>query len=215
MAGRDRRPELTGFHGALAISPFSIYFTWVFTGAAALVALVSRDRRPEFLAILLFAQTGMFFLAAGDDLMTLFLGLELMALSFYVLVAFGRGDRRSPEAAIKFLLLGGFSSAILVYGFSLLFGVSGSTLLRDISGAAAARSPHDPILLAAVSAITVGLFFKISAAPFHMWTPDAYEGAPSAVSAYFPSLRKQLRSPCCSGCFRRRSTARARYGCLC
>ncbi len=182
--------ELVGFHGALTIDSFALFFNWLFTGTAALVVLVSRDRRAEHLAMLLFAQTGMFFLAAGADLITLFLGLELMAISFYVLVAFGRGDRRSTEAAIKFLLLGGFSSAILAYGFSLLFGISGSTLLRDVSAAAAARDPRDPVLLVAIAAVTVGLLFKISAAPFHMWTPDAYEGAPSAITAYLSVASK-------------------------
>ncbi len=183
-------PDLTGFHGALTVDAFALYFNWLFTGASALVILCSRDKRPETFAILLFSQCGMFFLAAGTDLVTLFLGLELMAISFYVLVAFGQGDRRSVEAAIKFLLLGGFSSAILVYGFSLLFGLSGSTLLREIAGAVGARSPRDPMTLVAVGAITAGLLFKIAIVPFHMWTPDAYEGAPTAITAYLSVASK-------------------------
>ncbi len=169
---------------------FALYFNWIFIATSALVILASSEKRCEYFALLLFAQCGMFFLAAGADLVVLFLGLELMALSFYILVAFGQGDRRATEAAIKFLLLGAFSSALLAYGFSLLFGISGSTLLRDIAGAAAARSPRDPMLLAAVACLSVGLLFKVSAVPFHMWAPDAYEGAPSAITAYLSVASK-------------------------
>jgi NADH-quinone oxidoreductase subunit N len=183
-------PELAGFHGALTVDSFALYFNWLFLSASALVILCSKDKRPEYFAILLFSQCGMFFLAAGADLVTIFLGLELMAISFYVLAAFGDADRRSTEAAIKFLLLGGFSSALLVYGFSLLFGLSGSTLLRDIAGAVGARSPRDPLVLAALAAIIAGLLFKISIVPFHMWTPDAYEGAPTAITAYLSVASK-------------------------
>ncbi len=182
--------ELAGFHGALTIDAFALYFNWLFVGASTLVVLASADARAEYFALLLFAQCGMFFLAAGADLVTLFLGLELMAVSFYVLVAFGSGGRRSTEAAVKYLLLGAFSSAILVYGFSMLFGLAGSTLLREIAGAAAARSPREPMILIAIAAITVGLLFKISAVPFHMWAPDAYEGAPTAITAYLSVASK-------------------------
>jgi NADH-quinone oxidoreductase subunit N len=182
--------ELIGFHGALTVDAFALYFNWLFTGMTALVILASKDVRAEYFALLLFAQCGMFFLAAGTDLVTLFVGLELMAVSFYALTAFGQGDRRSTESAIKYLLLGAFSSAILVYGFSMLFGLAGSTLLSDISGAAGARSPRDPLLLIAIAAITVGLLFKISAAPFHMWAPDAYEGAPTAIAAHLSVASK-------------------------
>lgn len=177
-------PEIIGFHGALAVDRFSIYFNWLFTASSALVVLLSRARQAEYFALLLFAQCGMSLLASGADLIVLFLGLEIMSICFYALTAFARGEERSAEGAIKFLLLGGLSSGILAYGFSLLFGISGSTLLVDISAAASTRSPQDPLLLLALGAVTVGLLFKISAAPFHMWAPDAYEGAPVAVTAY-------------------------------
>ena len=183
-------PELIGFHGALTIDAFALYFNWLFTGTAVLVVLASREARAEYFALLLFSQSGMFFLAAGGDLVTLFVGLELMAVSFYILAAFRHGDRRGTEAAMKFLLLGAFSSAILVYGLSLLFGMAGSTLLRDVAGAVGARSPRDPILLAAIATVTAGVLFKISAAPFHMWTPDAYEGAPTAITAFLSVASK-------------------------
>ncbi len=185
-----RATQLIGFHGALTIDAFALFFSWLITGAGALVVLASRDIRAEFLALLLFAQSGMFLLAAGTDLVILFVGLETMAVSFYALVAFGRGERRSVEGAIKFLLLGAFSSAILAYGFSLLFGLSGSTLLTEISGAVGALSPRDPLLLLAIASLSVGLLFKVSAAPFHMWAPDAYEGAPTAITAYLSVASK-------------------------
>ena len=99
------------------------------------------------------AQTGMFFLASGNELVTLFIGLETMAVSFYVLVGFLRRDQRSNEAALKYLLLGGFSSGFLVYGFSILYGISGSTMLRDIADAVSGRDPFDPLLFLAVATI--------------------------------------------------------------
>jgi NADH-quinone oxidoreductase subunit N len=126
----------------------------------------------------------MFFLAAGADLVTLFIGLELMALCFYIMVGFLRADKRSNEAAVKYLLLGAFSSGFLAYGFSLLYGISGSTKLRDVGAAIAGRDASDPVVLLALVTTAVGLLFKVSAVPFHMWAPDAYEGAPTTVTAY-------------------------------
>src|SRR5258706_15525133 len=116
---------------------------------------------------MMFAQCGMYFLAAGTDLVTLFIGLELMALCFYVMVGFLRSEKRSNEAALKYLLLGAFSSGFLVYGFSILYGLSGSTKLSDIATAVAARSPWDPMVFLAMATTAVGLLFKISAVPFH------------------------------------------------
>jgi NADH-quinone oxidoreductase subunit N len=132
----------------------------------------------------------MFFLATGTDLITLFIGLELMALCFYVMVGFLRTERRSNEAAIKYLLLGAFSSGFLAYGFSVMYGISGSTKLRDIGAAIASRDPRDPMVVLAVVTTSVGLLFKISAVPFHMWAPDAYEGAPTTVTAYLSVASK-------------------------
>jgi NADH-quinone oxidoreductase subunit N len=132
----------------------------------------------------------MFFLAAGTDLVTLFVGLELMALCFYVMVGFLRGDKRSNEAAIKYLLLGAFSSGFLVYGFSIMYGLAGSTRLSDIAAAISERNAWDPVVFLAVATTLVGLLFKISAAPFHMWAPDAYEGAPTTITAYLSVASK-------------------------
>jgi NADH-quinone oxidoreductase subunit N len=189
--------ELTGFNGAVTIDGFSIFFNWLFLIAAAIVTIVSYryleiegEHHGEYYALVLFAQCGMFFLAAGTDLVTLFIGLELMALSFYVMVGFLRSDKRSNEAAMKYLLLGAFSSGFLVYGFSILYGISGSTRLVDVAAAVAARPAWDPIVFLAMATTAVGLLFKVAAAPFHMWAPDAYEGAPTSVTAYLSVASK-------------------------
>jgi NADH-quinone oxidoreductase subunit N len=142
----------------------------------------------------------MLFLACGYDLIALYISLELMALTFYVLVAFTKREKRSNEAAMKYFLLGAFSSGILLYGMSLLYGITGSTNLGEIAqgiglilksapteaGAASLR----PILLLGMISLAAGLFFKISAVPFHMWAPDAYEGAPTSVTAFLSTGSK-------------------------
>jgi NADH-quinone oxidoreductase subunit N len=189
--------ELTGFQGSVTVDGFGIFFNWIFVIAAMIVAVVSYkyleiagEHHGEYYGLILFAQCGMFFLATGTDLVTLFIGLELMALCFYVMVGFLRTDKRSNEAAMKYLLLGAFSSGFLVYGFSVMYGMAGSTKLADISAAIAARPPWDPVVFLAMATTSVGLFFKVSAAPFHMWAPDAYEGAPTTVTAYLSVASK-------------------------
>jgi NADH-quinone oxidoreductase subunit N len=114
----------------------------------------------------------------------LFIALETMAAAFYILTGFLRSDRRSNEAALKYLLLGAFSSGVLVYGFSIMYGLAGSTNLADITQTFAARTPSDAMVLLSLVAVSAGLFFKIAAVPFHMWAPDVYEGAPTSVTAY-------------------------------
>ncbi len=190
-------PEITAFQGALTIDGFSLFFNWVFIAAALLVAIVSYryleiegEHHGEYYALILLSQCGMFFLAAGTDLVTLFVGLELMALSFYIMVGFLRRDKRSNEAALKYLLLGAFSSGFLAYGFSLMYGMAGSTRLREVTAALASRDPWDPVLFVAGVTTSVGLLFKISVVPFHMWAPDAYEGAPTTVTAYLSVASK-------------------------
>jgi NADH-quinone oxidoreductase subunit N len=183
--------RLTAFGGALTIDAMALFFNWIFLAASLIVALISYnyleiegEHRGEYYGLILLANCGMFFLAAGTDLVTLFIGLELMALCFYVMVGFLRSDKRSNEAAMKYLLLGAFSSGFLAYGFSVLYGISGSTRLSDIAAALAARQPSDPLVILALVTTSVGLLFKISAVPFHMWAPDAYEGAPTTITAY-------------------------------
>jgi NADH-quinone oxidoreductase subunit N len=188
---------IVAFHGALTIDRFALFFNWVFELATLIVAIVSYnyleiegEHHGEYYALMLFAQCGMFFLAAGTDLVTLFIGLELMAICFYVMVGFLRGDKRSNEAAMKYLLLGAFSSGFLVYGFSIMYGLAGSTLLSKVTAAISARDAWDPVVFLAMATTAVGLLFKISAAPFHMWAPDAYEGAPTTITAYLSVASK-------------------------
>ena len=133
---------------------------------------------------MLLSVVGMMCMAAGFDIVLLFIGLELMAISTYVLVGFLRRDRRSNEAALKYLLLGAFSSGIFAYGLSLLYGISGSTNLRIIARAVAAQNPHNPVVVIALLTTMVGLLFKIAAVPFHQWAPDAYEGAPTCITGF-------------------------------
>jgi NADH-quinone oxidoreductase subunit N len=188
---------LAAFRGSLVVDGFALYFHWIFLVATVIVALISyryletnEEHQGEYYAILLFAQCGMFFLAGGTDLVTIFIGLELMAVCFYILVGFLRSSQRSNEAALKYLLLGAFSSGFLAYGFSILYGIAGSTKLGDVAAAVAGRDPWDPVLLLAVGTTAVGLLFKISAVPFHMWAPDAYEGAPTTVTAFLSVASK-------------------------
>jgi NADH-quinone oxidoreductase subunit N len=183
--------EMTAFRGSLVVDSIGLFFNWIFVAASLIVALISYkylevegEHHGEYYGLILLAQCGMYFLAAGTDLITLFIGLELMALCFYVLVGFLRSDKRSNEAAMKYLLLGAFSSGFLAYGFSILYGISGSTRLREVAAAVAQRDPWDPMLFLGLATTMVGLMFKISAVPFHMWAPDAYEGAPTPVTAY-------------------------------
>ena len=189
--------ELAGFQGSVTVDGFGIFFNWIFVVAALIVAVVSYkyleiagEHHGEYYSLILFAQCGMYFLATGTDLITQFIGLELMALSFYVMVGFLRSDKRSNEAAMKYLLLGAFSTGFLVYGFSVMYGVAGSTKLADIAAAFRSRPAWDPVVLLAIATTSVGLLFKISAAPFHMWAPDAYEGAPTTVTAYLSVASK-------------------------
>jgi NADH-quinone oxidoreductase subunit N len=183
--------QLSAFHGALFLDGFSLLFNWIFLAASAIVLLMSYryleiegENHGEYYGLVLLAQCGMFFLAGGHDLVTIFVGLEVMALCFYIMVGFLRSEKRSNEAALKYILLGGFSTGFLAFGFSMLYGLSGSTNLQDIANAIGQRSTTDPLVFLALATTAVGLLFKVGAAPFHMWAPDAYEGAPTTVTAY-------------------------------
>jgi NADH-quinone oxidoreductase subunit N len=207
---RDLLP-LDGFYGMVRIDGFALLFKVIFLiGAALTVAISMRyldvegEQHGEYYALILFATTGMMFLACGYDLISLYISLELMALTFYVLVAFTKREKRSNEAAMKYFLLGAFSSGILLYGMSLLYGVAGSTNLGEIGrslgvamqpavgemGVMTGAIPLRPLILLGMIALAAGLFFKISAVPFHMWAPDAYEGAPTPVTAFLSTGSK-------------------------
>jgi len=139
----------------------------------------------EYYTLLLISMTGMLFMAQANDLMTVYLGIEIMSIPVYVLVAMMQKSPKSPEAGLKYLLLGGFASAILLFGIAFLYGAVGTTQLTDIlRHAPKAMRASDPLFLAGVGFLLVGMGFKVSLVPFHMWTPDAYEGAPTSVTAF-------------------------------
>jgi NADH-quinone oxidoreductase subunit N len=182
---------LRGFYDALLVDRFAIYFWYLFLASALIAILISvryleieNEHHGEYYALLLLSVVGMMCMAAGIDIVLLFIGLELMAISIYVLVGFLRRDRRSNEAALKYLLLGAFSSGIFAYGLSLFYGLSGSTNLIGIYRAASGANPRNPVVVIALLTVIVGLLFKIAAVPFHMWAPDAYEGAPTSITAF-------------------------------
>jgi NADH-quinone oxidoreductase subunit N len=188
---RLRGVEFSAYGGALSLDPFAIFFKLIFLIAAALSIAISlkyldieRENHGEYYALILFATMGMMFMAGAVDLVTLYIGLETMAISTYVLVGFLRGNQRSNESSLKYFLLGAFSSGILLYGMSLLYGISGSTRFVDIAEALSRRPVTDPISLMAMITLSAGMFFKIAAVPFHQWSPDAYEGAPTSITAY-------------------------------
>jgi NADH-quinone oxidoreductase subunit N len=180
-----------GFNNSLLVDRFAVYFWYLFLAGAGISILTSahyldveEEHHGEYYALMLLSVVGMMCMAAGIDIVLIFIGLELMAISTYVLVGFLRRDRRSNEAALKYLLLGAFSSGIFAYGLSLFYGISGSTKLVDIARAVAAQDPHNPVLVIALLTTMVGLLFKVAAIPFHQWAPDAYEGAPTSITGY-------------------------------
>jgi NADH-quinone oxidoreductase subunit N len=153
--------------------------------------VVEREGLPagEYYALTLFAISGMMLMAAATDLLVIFLALEVLSLAVYVLTALRRSSAAGAEAAFKYFLLGAFSSAFFLYGIAFAFTVSGSTRL-DVVGTAIATNPTGTLQLLAVGLLAVGFCFKVSAVPFHMWTPDAYEGAPTIVTAFMSTAVK-------------------------
>jgi NADH-quinone oxidoreductase subunit N len=182
----------TAFAGALAIDDFAVFFELAILFVAAVVILMSLSyadevRLPgaEYYSLILFAALGMMLMAAAGDLIIIFIGLETMSIAIYVLAGLKRTDPRSNEAAIKYFLLGAFSTGFLLYGIALMYGAIGTIKLEPIRAALEhGVSLGSPILLLGVAMMLIGFSFKIAAVPFHMWTPDAYEGAPTPITAY-------------------------------
>src|SRR5881392_873653 len=177
-------------HGLLAVDRFALFFKIVFLVAAAITVLMSvrylaiEGASPgEYYFLILCATLGMMVMASGTDLISIFIGLETMAVAFYILAGFIKPNPRSNEAAVKYFLLGAFSLGILLYGMSLMYGLSGTTNLRVMSTLFAGQE-RDPRLVLAVILVVAGVGFKIAAVPFHMWAPDVYEGAPTPVTAF-------------------------------
>lgn len=185
------------FNGMIVLDELRLGFTIVFLIVSALTVLVSMvwiegERLPagEFHALLLFATVGMMLMAAGGDLVIVFLGLEILSIATYVMAGFRRTDVRSNESSLKYFILGSFSSAFLLYGIALIYG--GTTTNAGLAGTTniyliAQRIPDSqfpPLLFAGAAMMLVGFGFKIATAPFHVWTPDVYEGAPTPVTAF-------------------------------
>jgi NADH-quinone oxidoreductase subunit N len=180
-----------GTSSMIAVDGFRLFANWIFLGAAAFGVVMSptyvwrqRLQAGEYYALMLFATAGMMFMAAARDLMVIFLGLEVMSISVYALTAFNRRDRRGAEAGLKYFLLGAFSTGFFLYGLALVWGATGSTNVSAIADAVLAGSASTPLLVGGVALLAVGFAFKVSAVPFHMWTPDVYEGAPTPVTAF-------------------------------
>jgi len=185
----------TAFHGLFVADSFAAFAKIViFIGAAvSMLAAMSwfgrdKDYRAEYPVLILFSTIGMAMMVSAADLLTLYVGLELQSLAAYVLASFQRSDTRSAEAGLKYFVLGALASGILLYGISLLYGFTGTTLFGGI--AAALGDGISTGELFGIVFVLAGLAFKVSAVPFHMWTPDVYEGAPTPVAAFFASAPK-------------------------
>jgi NADH-quinone oxidoreductase subunit N len=178
--------------GVVSADNFGLFVTWILIVVGLLSVAISgptidRERLPggEYYALMMFAIAGMILMATATDLLVIFLALEVLSLAVYVLTGIRRASPASSEAALKYFLLGAFSSAFFLYGIALTYGLTGSTRLDRIASlmAAQAMSPT-PLQFAAIAFLLVGFGFKVAAVPFHMWTPDAYEGAPPAVTGF-------------------------------
>jgi len=180
----------SGFGGMIALDPYAQVLGLVAILAGALTVLTSfhyvRDRgigRSEYYALLLFSVSGMVMMAAAHNLIVVFIALELLSIPLYVLTGFARPNVESEEAAIKYFLLGAFASGFLLFGIALMYGASGTTDLERIAQGIA-QTGASPLALIGAGLILVGLGFKVAAVPFHMWTPDVYEGAPTPITGF-------------------------------
>ncbi len=189
--------DVTGFQGMAVLDNLTLFATLVIGYATGLVLLESIDylkRRGmesgEFYILVLFAAAGMVIMAGANDLIVVFLGLETMSLALYVLAGFFRTEIQAGEASMKYFLLGAFASGFFLYGIALIYGATASTNLDKIGAAVKAGAGRDPLLLIGFALLLVGFGFKISAVPFHMWTADVYEGAPTSVTAFIATGSK-------------------------
>jgi NADH-quinone oxidoreductase subunit N len=187
----------TAFHGLFIEDSFARFVKTVLliAAAAALVLAPSylektKIARPEYPVLVLFAALGMMLMVAANDLISLYAGLELQSLPLYVLAAFRRDETRSSEAGLKYAVLGALASAILLYGLSLLYGAAGSTQFPVLATALKDEAARTPGVMIGLVFLSAGFAFKVAAAPFHMWAPDVYEGAPTPVVAFFAAAPK-------------------------
>jgi NADH-quinone oxidoreductase subunit N len=190
-------PAGVGYSGQFTSDAFSLFVKLLVLAAAGLSVVVSLDynehanlRRFEFPVLVLYATTGMMLMASATNLMTMYVGVELMSLSIYVLAAFARDELRSSEAGLKYFVLGALASGLLLYGVSLVYGFSGTMDFGKLAAALADPAKSTTGLVVGLIFIVAGLAFKVSAVPFHMWTPDVYEGAPTPVTAFMGTAPK-------------------------
>jgi len=186
----------SAFYGLYIADAFGAYAKWLIYATAAVCILMAprwfaaHDKmRAEYPVLILLAVTGMGMMVSATDLLTLYVGLELQSLAAYVLASFSQKDSRAAEAGLKYFVLGALASGILLYGVTLLYGFTGSTHYGDIAHGFASGAPGLGLIFGMVFVLS-GLAFKVSAVPFHMWTPDVYEGAPTPVTMFFASAPK-------------------------
>jgi NADH-quinone oxidoreductase subunit N len=196
LAGMWDGTSASGWNGMIAHDGLRVGFSFVFLIVTAVTVLLSsvwidREDVPagEYHALLLFATFGMMLMAAGNDLVVMFLGLETLSLATYVMAGLRKSDLRSNESSMKYFILGSFASAFLLYGMALIYGATGSTNITEISTRIAAAN-FPGLLLIGAAMMIVGFGFKIAMAPFHVWTPDVYEGAPTPVTAFMATGAK-------------------------
>lgn len=187
----------TIFSGLVVIDAYGAFWKLLLYFVTGLTILLSHSYLKEeqlyfgeYYGFVLLSLSGMMVMVSSADLLTLYLGTELMSLSLYVMAGLKRSEPRSLEASAKYFVLGAFSSGILLYGISLLYGATGSTRLPEIAAAISGRNLDDPLLLFATILLTVGFGFKLAVVPFHMWTPDVYQGAPTSVTAFMAVASK-------------------------
>jgi NADH-quinone oxidoreductase subunit N len=189
-------PTGTGFFGTVETSPFTVFFHVLICAIVLVALLLALDTLPEdshhqgeYYALVVFGAVGMCLLTSAVELLVVFIALEISSIATYVLAGYRKHTGQGPEAAIKYFLLGSFATAFLLYGIALIFGATGTTQIYEI----AARVPgaqNQTFIVAALALMLVGILFKVSAAPFHLWTPDVYEGAPSPVVALMSTAPK-------------------------
>jgi NADH-quinone oxidoreductase subunit N len=186
----------TAFFGAVETSPFTVFFHVLICGIVLVAILLSMDTLPEashhqgeYYALMIFGAVGMCLLTGAVELLVVFIALEISSISTYILAGYRKQTGQGPEAAIKYFLLGSFATAFLLYGIALIFGATGTTQIYDIARIVPGVQNHGFVIMALMM-MMIGMLFKVSAAPFHVWTPDAYEGAPSPVVALLSTAPK-------------------------
>jgi NADH-quinone oxidoreductase subunit N len=189
-------PQGTGFSSTVETSAFTVFFHVLICGIVLVALLLSLDTLPadshhqgEYYALVVFGAVGMCLLTGAVELLVVFIALEISSISTYVLAGYRRQTGRGPEAALKYFLLGSFATAFLLYGIAMIFGATGTTQIYEIAHLAV-TAPNHLFVLAGLALMLIGILFKVSAAPFHVWTPDVYEGAPAPVVALLSTAPK-------------------------